>query len=171
MIVRLTRHQFKNLRGMIDRSASFWWDSDLTQDASAHRVDVTMPAIGWRQLEQMLFEHCYDERGFKRRKVRSTFFAADRAIRTALNAREQHPALFGSAAVGRVSEFVPAWKFPGPDVTGKRYSPYPVQSMPFVVLAPMDLSLNGKRATKWVECPNPPGWEILDSCKHLDFTR
>lgn len=176
MIVRTTNRQRDRIRslvcqqGSVDRLAAFceWYERDHSV-ASKHRVDTAMPAAAWRMVDTVLFEHCYDARGFRTRDVRSVDLNAMKAVRRALNARETHPALFGIGAMGAIPELIPAWKFPGPDASGRRYTPYPCPTMPFVILAPETSSVQGKEITVWVEAIRPFEYPLLDERQHLRF--
>jgi len=119
-----------------------------------------------------MFDFCFDERGFRRKHGSQTPQTTMRAVRRALNVREQHPALSGLGAVGVQSEMVPAWKFPGPDASGKRYSPYPVPTMPFVVLAPHTVRAPNRTTTTWVEADGLAGRRrILEPAEHHLFVQ
>lgn len=184
MNVRLTRSQASRIRQIIakrpqeserDRSNAEafneWFGKDV-HAASAGRLDVLMPAVAWLWVERVLFEHCFDHRGFRRRETKVTATNALKSVRSALNAREQHPALRQQGAFGFVNELVPAWKFPGPDGSGKLYSPYPVDGMPYVVLGPVALEKErDRRLTMWAEADlgRLPLWDVLDESEHWRF--
>lgn len=167
MIVRLTRTQVSRAARLIDDESLLGW---LVREHPGEglRFDVSMPAIGWKRIADTLFDHCYDERGFRARKVRNADFNALRAIRRALNARETHPALFDMAAVGAVTELIPAWKYmtKGPAA----YSPYPMLFAPFVVLAPVPGLRGTMKVTSWVEAKRPPEYPLLSEPEHWRLT-
>jgi hypothetical protein len=176
MIVRLTVHQTRRVAELVAASGhrhvdriGEWWGRDQTP-SSKHRVDVVMPAVAWRIVESIMFDHCFDERGFRaKERVRNVDINALKTIRRALNARENHPALFRRGAIGLIPELVPAWKFPAPDASGRAYSPYPVIGMPFVVLAPESRTVATKQSTLWVESPRRREFPLLDECEHMRF--
>jgi hypothetical protein len=180
MIVRLTVRQAGRVRDLVATSFgdnflgeafAGWWDG-YQSTASKHRVDIVMPASAWRRVEGIMFDHCFDERGFRaRERVRSTDINALKSIRRALNVRENHPALYQRGAIGLISELIPAWKFPAPDASGKVYSPYPVQSMPFVVLAPESRTVQTKQTTIWVEAIRPRELPLLYEPGHWVFVQ
>lgn len=159
MIVRLTVGQANAVNRAVASARrdlwllerlSAWLGLDVVR-ASKHRLDVAMPAIAWRAVEDILFDACYDERGFRRQGTKVTLLNASKVVRRSLNAREQHPALSRKAAMGMISEMIPAWRFPGPEASGKLYSPYPSEALKFTVLAPEVVVVKGQRVTKWVE--------------------
>ena len=176
MIVRLTNRQrarVAELFGAVDdhRLADLdrWWDYDPSV-ASKHRVDTLMPAAAWRMVESILFDHCFNERGFRaRERARATDLNALKSIRRTLNTREAHPALSKRGAIGQIPELIPAWKFPKPDASGKAYSPHPVDTMPYVVLAPETRTVSGNVTTLWVEADPTrlPSYLILDKAEHV----
>lgn len=157
-----------NLVGLKREAFIEWFTRDYSV-ASKHRVDTAMPAMAWHMVDGVLFEHCYDARGFRSRDVRNVDLNAMKAVRRALNARESHPALFGIGAVGQIAEMIPAWKFPGPDASGKMYTPYPCRSMPFVVLAPDMTEVGGTPVTVWVELDREWNLPLLDPSEHWRF--
>jgi hypothetical protein len=180
VIVRLTVRQTGRVRDLVaealgesQRCETFlqWWDRDSSM-ASKHRVDTVMPAMGWRMVEGVMFDHCFDERGFRaKERVRATDINALKSIRRALNVRENHPALFQRGAIGLIPELVPAWKFPSPDASGKMYSPYPVSPLQFVVLAPESRVVQTKQTTLWVEALRPRELPLLDENNHWAFAQ
>jgi len=178
VIVRLTNRQrarVAELFGAVDDPRLVfldrWWDYDWSV-ASKHRVDTVMPAAAWRMVEAILFDHCFNERGFRARdRARSTDLNALKAIRRTLNVREGHPALSKRGAIGQIAELIPAWRFPSPDASDKAYSPHPVPTMPYVVLAPETRTVSGNTTTLWVEADRSrlPGYLILDEEQHFLF--
>jgi hypothetical protein len=175
MIVRLTRRQHGRLLELVDDQMSQRWRDGVLEwatrdvvDASSHRVDVAMPAIAWKRVWGVLFDHCFDHRGMRSKGVRVTDHNAMKAVRRSLNVRESHPALSGVAAIGVISELIPAWRLEPPQ-GGYRYSPYPVAGQPFVVLAPTARQIRRQRVTQWVEAPRMPERPILDDREHWRF--
>lgn len=178
MIVRLTNRQRDRVGPLVTealagrgRQEPFleWWGRE-TYVASKHRTDIVMPASAWRMVEGVMFDHCFDERGFRARdRVRSTDINALKLIRQALNVRENHPALHQRGAIGLIPELIPAWKFAAPDASGRCYSPYPVPTLPFVVLAPESRTVRTKQTTLWVEAKRPSELPLLDERNHLAF--
>ena len=175
MIVRLTRRQHKRVLEIVeDQMSERWRDAVLdwgyqdVTDASAHRVDVAMPAVAWKRVWDLLFDHCYDHRGMRTKGVKTTDLNAMKSIRRSLNAREVHPALSRTAAIGMVGELVPAWRFDEPQ-HGMLYSPYPVVGAPFVILAPETREMKLQRVTQWVEATRLPQRRLLDPAEHLRF--
>jgi hypothetical protein len=179
VIVRLTNRQRQRVFDLASthladdrRLEAFgaWYDADVST-ASKHRVDTVMPAAAWRMVEDIMFSHCFNERGFRARdRVKTTDLNALKAIRRALNARECHPALFQRGAIGYINELVPAWRFPGPDASGKCYSPYPVPGMNFVVLAPETRVVELRTSTLWTEAQRLPERLLLTESQHWAFT-
>lgn len=177
MRVRLTRRQFERvdelvshaLRAPNEVSLAFqeWWGRDIAEAAKL-RVDVAMPAAGWRVVEAVLFDHCFDERGFRSKEVRSTDLNAIKAIRRAMNARENHPALYRRGAIGMISEMIPAWRL-DKRADGAAYSPYPIEDTEFVVLAPEFRTVRTKRTTLWVEAPVAGRLHLFDAYEHWRF--
>lgn len=146
-----------------------WWAREMYV-ASKHRVDMVMPASGWRLIEGVMFDHCFDERGFRaKERVRSTDLNALKSIRQGLNVRENHPALYQRGAIGLISELIPAWKFLAPDASGRCYSPYPVPTLPFVVLAPESRTVRTKQTTLWVQAKRPSELPLLNEANHWQF--
>jgi len=180
VIIRLTIRQAKRVEELTTEALegvrraeplAEWWGRDQSQ-ASKHRLDVVMPAAGWRIVEDVMFNHCFDERGFRaKERVRSTDINALKSIRRGLNVRENHPALFQRGAIGMISELIPAWKFPAPDASGRLYSPYPLIAAPFVVLVPESRTVNLKPSTLWVEATRPRSMPLLDEAEHWRFTQ
>lgn len=177
MIVRLTRRQYGRVIEIIldqmpnDRwrdGVAEWWAGDVT-DASKHRVDVAMPAIAWKRVWEVLFDHCFDHRGMRTKGVRATDLNAAKAIRRALNVREIHPALAHVAALGMISELIPAWRLEEGEAHAA-YDPYPRVHRPFVVLAPERRTLRGQVVTQWVESNHLPQRRMLDPAEHIRFT-
>jgi hypothetical protein len=174
MIVRLTRQQHQATSNLIERLGSYphllWTFNRDVVGASRHRLDVVMPAIAWRLLEDLMFDTCFDQRGFKNKDVKTTWMNSLKAIRAAMNVRENHPALSCTAAVGAISELIPVWGMLGPNNRKHVWSPYPVQNGRFTVLAPTLISVRGSKATKWVESPETVGrrW-VLEEAAHLEF--
>lgn len=182
MIVRLTNRQSNRVRALAvaaltharhQEHLDMWWGRDKTT-ASKHRVDIVMPAVGWRTAESAMFDHCFDERGFRaKERVRTTDLNALKAIRQSMNARENHPALSGRGAIGLIPELIPAWKIV-PDQSGKMYSPYPTSLGEYVVLAPFTTTVQTKQVTAWVEAgPGvlERGLPILDEEQHWLFVQ
>lgn len=176
MMVRLTVRQHGRVAELVGEATvgrqfeqfDMWWGR--AWPSSKHRIDTAMPAIGWRIVEEIMFNHCFDERGFRaKERVRTTDLNALKQIRRTLNARESHPALQQRGAIGLIAEMIPAWRFPAPDASGKLYSPYPVLAMPFVVLAPESRTVQLKQTTLWVEATRPRELPMLDECSHWAF--
>lgn len=176
MIVRLTRRQYKRVLEVVEpemkaeewrKALVEWWYADVS-DASKHRVDVAMPAIGWKRVWDVMFDHCFDNRGMRSKGVRTTDLNATKSIRRALNAREVHPALFGIGAIGMIGELVPAWTLTGL-ATEAAYSPYPHVGENFVVLAPESHKVRGQTVTKWVVAPRSPERRLLNPAEHWRF--
>lgn len=174
MMVRLTVRQHgrvaelagEALDGRRFEEFDRWWGK--AWPSSKHRVDTAMPAIGWRMVEELMFNHCFDERGFRaKERVRTTDLNALKQIRRTLNARESHPALQQRGAIGLIAEMIPAWRFPAPDASGKCFSPYPVCGMPFVILAPESRTVQLKQTTIWVPANRPRELPMLDEQTHL----
>ena len=177
MIVRLTNRQRGRVGELLETAEPVqllalleWYGRDC-QTASKHRVDMAMPAAAWRIVEHVMFDFCFDGRGFKSRHVRTTDLNALKSVRRALNARESHPALWRIGAVGIIGELIPAWKFPAPDASGMCYTPYPTPTMPFVILAPETRTVAGKQTTLWVEAVRPTELPLLDEREHLRFAQ
>lgn len=172
MIVRLTGRQRSRVEQRVESTGNLalieWFGRDCVP-SSKHRVDLAMPAIAWRQVEHVMFDFCFDGKGFKSQTSRAMDHTAFKSIRRALNTRENHPALSQTGAVGMISELIPAWKFPGPDASGQHYTPYPAPNMPFVILAPETRKIGGKQTTMWVEATRPPEYPLLDEREHLRF--
>jgi len=177
VIVRLTHRQRARVFALTvealasdPRLGSFiiWYDFDYSI-ASKHRVDTVMPAIVWRLVEDKMFDHCFNERGFRAKDVKTTDLNALKAIRRALNARENHPALSRRGAIGYIAELIPAWKFPSADASGRWYSPYPVPGMEYVVLAPETRVVNLQTTTLWTEATRLPDRALLDPDQHRLF--
>ena len=175
MIVRLTNRQRGRVGELVEAAdppqllAFLEWYGRDCYTASKHRVDLAMPAIAWRLVEHVMFDFCFDGKGFKSRDVRNTDLNALKSIRRALNAREAHPALTNTGAIGLVGELIPAWRFPTPEASGKEYVPYPAPTMPFVILAPESRTVAGKQTTQWVEAVRPTELPLLDEREHLRF--
>lgn len=144
-----------------------WMTSDVT-DASSHRVDVAMPAIAWKRVWDVMFDHCFDHRGMRTKGVKTTDLNAAKAIRRALNVREIHPALAHVAALGMISELIPAWRLE-PGESHRTYDPYPRIGRPFVVLAPERRAVRGQVVTQWVESNHLPQRKMLDPAEHFRF--
>jgi hypothetical protein len=178
VIVRTTNRQRERTWQLIERAnppqlaaLDRWWNMDFTQ-ASKHRVDTVMPYIAWELVEAILFAHCFNQRGFRSKDVKSTDLAALKAIRRSLNARETHPALYKRGAIGYINELIPAWKTPGPDEQGRWYKPRPVQAGEFVILAPETRTVDLKTTTLWAEVAGRiPRLQVLDESEHLIFVR
>jgi hypothetical protein len=161
MIVRMTRQQSNAVLKVGSDKLSpqqggilvATFEENLTT-ASAHRVDVMMPACYWRELENVLFDTVYDVRGFKVRDISGPIVRGHRAIRAALNVRETHPALFGKGALGRMHEMIPVWK-------NDKYSVYPTHSAEFTILAPTAVEVGQGVVTKWVEAPQLVGTRLI----------
>ena len=180
MIVRLTNRQATRVGGLAEaalaqegnsfRIAAFndWWDRD-TSVASKHRVDLSLPAAGWRMIEAVMFDHCFDERGFRTKDVKTTDLNALKTIRRALNARKNHPALQQMGAIGMIPEVVPAWKLLAQDDHDRLYLPYPMRGMKFVILAPESTTVRTKQTTLWVEAPLETRFPLLDEREHWRF--
>jgi hypothetical protein len=175
MIVRLTRRQHKRVAEIVaDQMGERWrsgvleWIEQDVSDAAKHRVDVAMPAIAWRRTWDVMFDHCFDNRGMRTKGVRVTDLNATKAIRRGLNVREVHPALSRTGAIGMIGELVPAWKLI--ETEGSMlYTPYPRQGMQFVVLAPESREVGRQRVTQWVEAPRAPERPLLDESNHWRF--
>lgn len=176
MIVRLTRRQYgRVIEIVLDQmtnerwrdGVAEWWASDVA-DASKHRVDVAMPAIAWKRVWEVLFDHCFDHRGMRTKGVRATDLNAAKSIRRALNVREQHPCLSARGAVGFIAEVVPAWRLDVLD-HGFAHSPYPLPGLPFVILCPESRQVRGQKVTQWVESVRAPERPLLDERQHWKF--
>ena len=177
MIVRLTRRQHERLGALVKelvgdprrRDAVLEWMMRDVSESSGRRIDIAMPAVAWKIVWEMLFDHCFDSRGMRVGGIRSTDLNAMKSVRASLNVREAHPALSGVGAIGLVSEVVPAWRLA--DVRGGfRYSPYPVLGQPFVVLAPELRQVRYQRVTQWVGAKRSPDRPLLDEREHWRFT-
>jgi hypothetical protein len=125
-----------------------------------------MPAIGWKRIEQMVFDHCYDHRGFRNRRVRDSDLRMLRSMTDAVNIREHHPALMKVGSIGFVAELIPAWKLHGPDDKGRMYSPYPELQSEFVVLAPHWAERSRRQITYWTEEDRAREMPLLDETNH-----
>ena len=115
-----------------------------------------------------MFDLVFDNRGYRRAKVRSTLVSAHRQILTSLNVRKTHPALKGIGAQGLISEIIPAWKI-GHKVNGFSYTPLPNRGLQYVLLGPTYIEANGHRITKWVEIGQPIDRGIYKEDAHLMF--
>ena len=174
MIIRLTRRQHGRVLEIVDdqmperwRTGVLEWGSEDITDAAKHRIDVGMPAIAWKRVWETMFDHCFDNRGMRTKGVRTTDLNAAKSIRRGLNVREVHPALSRVAAIGMVSELIPAWRLDPGDRTF--YDPYPHAGLPFVVLAPERRSVRGQTVTQWVESRHLPQRRMLDPAEHFRF--
>ena len=177
MIVRLTNRGRERVWQRVLESdtrykeaLSDWWFVDYTV-ASKHRVDTVMPAIAWKIVEEIMFLHCFDLRGFVARdRAKSSDLTAIKTIRRALNARENHPALSRRGAIGQISELLPVWTI-DPD-TDSYYTPYPITGGRFAILAPEIRTVDLKTTTLWVEVAGRvPQLRILDRHEHERFLR
>ena len=178
MIVRLTKRQVEVIdktvqtsptTGMWRDAFADWIDKDI-QRAPKHRVDVAMPAQAWELVQKALFNRCYNTRGFRTKGVLVSELNSLKAVQQSLNVRMAHPALNGIAAIGMVSELIPAWLDPDEGT----YSPFPlVGPDAFTILAPVTVELGqGRKATKWV--PTDSRWDdrsVLDEAEHWRFTQ
>jgi hypothetical protein len=155
-------------KGGHDSHLIWTFNRDITP-ASRHRVDVAMPAIAWRMLEELLFDYCFDQRGFHRKEIKTTVTNTLKAVRGAMNVRENHPALTGTAAMGSISEWIPVWERLAPN-RKQVWSPYPISYTRFTILAPTTISQRGHKLTKWVDSPDTVGrrW-LLTEKEHLAF--
>jgi len=146
-----------------------WLDKDI-QTAPKHRVDVAMPAEAWSLVKKALFDRCYNPRGFRTKGVLVSELNALKQVQQSLNVRTAHPALIKVAAIGMVSELIPAWLDPD---TGT-YSPFPLVGPDvFTILAPVAVELGqGRKATRWI--PTDSRWDdgsVLDEAEHWRFTQ
>jgi len=172
VIVRTTNRQRERVWELVKRSnppqleaLERWYSMDYTQ-ASKHRVDTVMPCIAWEIVEEILFNHCFNERGFRSKDVKSTDLAAIKTIRRAINARRTHPALHERGALGYVNEIIPAWRT---NQQSAKYSPTPVDGT-FVILAPETKTVDLKTTTLWAEVAGRiPRLPVLDEAEHLIF--
>lgn len=169
MIVRLTKRQLDRVRVHVshaERSERLveWLSRDVV-DASDQRRDVWMPAIGWLRIEQIMFDYCYDARGYRGKNVRDSDLKALKQMRSAINLREHHPALSMIGAVGLIRELIPAWRLHIPLVDGRSYSPYPSVEGSFVVLVP-EMKINGAQFTYWQEGHRASELPLLDEREH-----
>ena len=170
MIVRMTHQQGHAMKRIAAEKLSArqagllleTFEENVTT-ASAHRIDVMMPACYWRGLEEVLFDTVYDVRGFKVRDIGGPIVRGHRAIRAALNVRETHPALHGRGALGRMYEMLPVWK-------GAQYFVYPTPMTEFTILAPTSVEIGKGLVTKWVEASQLVGTRpILTEATHRAF--
>lgn len=175
MIVRLTHRQHKRVMEIVgDQMTERWRDGVLgwfgrdVQDAATHRVDVSMPAIAWKRVWEVMFDHCFDNRGMRSKGVRVTDLNAAKAVRRALNARELHPALQGQGAIGFIAEIVPVWVLEG-GKAGFTYTPYPERDLRFVILAPESREVRRQKITAWVPTKLVIERPILDEREHFRF--
>lgn len=178
MIVRLTFRQVGRVHELTtgriearyDDAFQEWWAREMFT-ASKHRVDMSMPAAAWKLVESVMFDHCFNERGFRSKDVRNTDLNALKSIRRALNARENHPALSKRGAIGLISEIIPAWKLLSAGPSGRWYSPYPVRGMGFTILAPESTVVRTKQTTLWVEADPGDRLALLDQAEHWRFVQ
>lgn len=155
MIVRLTNTQRQRIYETVsttempvERLKAFhrWWEADL-QGAPRHRVDGAMPAIAWEMVQQIMFDKCYDHRGFRAKTLKISEHGALKSVTAACNARRSHPALNNLAVIGDQREIVPAWTnhlemSPVPDDTHRN----------FVLMMPVRVTMGqGRVATRWAE--------------------
>lgn len=177
MIVRLTRRQYGRVIEVVEpalaaeqwrKALKEWWYADVSS-AAKHRVDVAMPALGWKRVADVMFDHCFDNRGMRSKGVRTTDLNAMKAIRRALNVRETHPALHGIGAIGMIGELVPAWTMTQGQDGKPHYSPYPLVGENFVVLAPESHSVRNQTVTTWVPSKRSPERRLLNPDEHWRF--
>lgn len=176
MMVRMTTQQLNQVLAAVDSSPMSTeqkqsmgdWLTRMKTPAGRSKVDVTAPTIAWSRLEDHMFDLVFDNRGYRRSKVRSTLVSAHRQIVTSLNIRKTHPALKNVGAQGLVSEIIPAWKI-GHKVNGFSYTALPDRSLQFVLLGPTFIEANGHRITKWVEMGQQLDRPLYREESHLLF--
>jgi hypothetical protein len=174
-MVRLTRRQHERVKVIVESSnmrerwrygVMEWLERDAVIGGS-HRIDVGMPAIAWMRVAEVMFDHCYDARGFRNKTLRQADLNAMKAIQHGLNVRTVHPALSGVSAIGMIGELIPAWKLFVPTERAS-YSPFPAEGA-FVILAPESTRTGGQAITTWVEAKRAPERPLLDEREHLRF--
>lgn len=174
MIVRMSHRQLERVRRVVDEvmpgrwrePTMEWLDRDVASGGK-HRVDIAMPAIAWWRVRDVMFDHCYDARGFRSRTVKVSDMNALKAIQRASNVRSVHPALSRTSAIGMIGELVPAWRLFVPIET-RLYSAVPAEGV-FAILAPETSRRGGETITTWVEAIRPPERPLLDEREHLRF--
>lgn len=163
MIIGFTPQRFAFTRSTVLRvdAPELWGAFEVgTGEWEGQRVGVTLPAVGWRRVYEVMIDAVYNSRGNKRREVTSPAVGALRDIRTALNFRERHPAMKGKGMLGWKADIFPAW------VDGDGFSPYPNGDR-FVILLPMYHRLSGRRVTTWSEGRAPVPDPLFEELTHL----
>lgn len=176
VMVRLTLRQHGRVQEIVAdqmserwRAAALEWMQADVNPGAKHRVDVVMPTIAWMRVRDVLFDHCYDNRGFRTKGVRTTDLNALKSIQQAVNVRTCHPGLHGIAAIGHVAEIIPAWKLTVPAEDGRAYASIPAEGS-FVILAPEARKVGAHQTiTSWVEAILPLERPLLDEAQHLRF--
>ena len=148
----------------VNAVASGCWFQPFVRQPLQH----VLPAIAWSRVRDVMFDHCYDQRGFRSKSVKVSDLNAMKAIQHGVNVRTVHPALSRISAIGMVGELVPAWKLYVPVEGGPTYSPIPAEGV-FVVLAPETSSRHGQKLTTWVEAKRPLERPLLDEAEHRRF--
>lgn len=174
MNVRLTVRQHARLSLIVKAATGPRWRLfepwlAAPQQASKHRVDVVAPAIAWKQIDVIMFDHCFDDVGYRAKTAALSEIRAYQAVLRGLSARRNHPALFRQAALDAICEWIPAWT-----ITGNReprYSPFPEKdpTSRFVVLAPDLQHRWGRQYVSWVETEPVDDRPLLTEATHLAF--
>lgn len=171
MRVRLTRIQYRSCLEVVRASTmpcaenlAVFLEVDVA-DAGRTRLDVVLPAIGWQRVREALFDVCYTDRGFRARGAPLRIVNALKAITESVNRLEVHPALRGAGMIGLHTTIIPAWA-----IGENLWSPYPVESVEMVLLAPRHTTTNGHRITHWqpTDLPGASSF-VFHEISHLAF--
>lgn len=106
-----------------------------------------MPAVGWRHIQGVLLERCFTAHGGRRPGTRGSMLRANKAITTALNRRDVHPALYRGqlGAAGTLFDSFTVWATDDPLWC---WSPYPAV-VDWAILIPDHRTHGQMRYTVW----------------------
>ena len=160
------------------------FDDALTEEFNADRQWVKnicmiySPYTAWVQARDLLARHSFTPRGAKKSDAPRFALSALRAIATETNNRDRHPALRNMGMLGHQAQVVHAWELPEPSLTGRVYSPAPIDIVDgyyagratFVILKPVFHSHTGTNITTWsLDGLDTVDDRLADEALHLRF--
>lgn len=169
MIVHLSQHQWRTVSPVLPELHRDTMAEHAVRSGRSRKA-YTLPAIGWRQVLDILVANSFGPLGGKLDRIPKSRYTAIKNIAAAVMAIEGHPALREGSVLGHTGVVVPAWS---DRLTLSPYPPGVLKDTRFVLMWPIHLEANGHPVTAWEPRQPPSDTEELTYREdfHLLFGR